>query len=118
MTQVRNIDDIYLYSILHTTDKMLTLEYLVALVWLKTHIIFRLKGKQSSYSVLVVIMLQPVHVFEGVAADRWSIQSEGRFIDQMSVQSMISCGTVESCDTGGKLEDAWYYLQNKGYGRV
>ncbi|XP_067936308.1 tubulointerstitial nephritis antigen-like [Watersipora subatra] len=50
----------------------------------------------------------------GVTADRWSIQSGGEVLDDLSVQRMISCGNVEGCDNGGRVEDAWSYLQKEG----
>jgi len=49
-----------------------------------------------------------------VAADRWSIQSQGQFQDQMAVQSVISCNRfIDGCN-GASVVDAWFYLQNEG----
>ena len=51
-----------------------------------------------------------------VASDRLSIESDGKIIEELSAQHMLSCDTdgQDGC-TGGHVDRAWYYLKRYGF---
>ena len=53
-----------------------------------------------------------------MAADRWGIESRGKYSNALSVQQLVSCSSfimsTNPC-RGGRLEDAWWYLKKEGY---
>ena len=57
-------------------------------------------------------------LYSGVAADRWGIESRGKYSNALSVQQLVSCSSfimsTNPC-RGGRLEDAWWYLKKEGY---